>query len=242
MRELSTIHPTIGLDDTVDRVGESEVHWAIKAAIVNRFRTNPAYRGTVKTEKKTSDLTADVLCEFDEAPPDTPQKCVVEVQTSASDKDVLRTVEDHLRHGYAVYWVYDVDALEDREEAEETLETQINSIPSFGAAALEAGELSLGAPIIWDEFEFRTPGMGQNELYVPVHYRWEQWYNHGEFIVNGGRVMVYRVAGESEFFTSRTYDDGQQTLPRSASLEPQEFYRGIKTGEIRRASPVRGPP
>lgn len=242
MRELSTIHQTIDVDDTVERTNESEVHWAIKSAIVHRFRTDPAYRGTVEAEKKTSDLIADIRCEFDEAPPGTPENCVVEVQMSASDKDLIRAVENHLRHGYAVYWVYDVDALADRERAEEILAEQMTSIPSFGVASLAEGELALGAPITWEEFEFRPPWLGGNELYVPTYDRSAQWYNHGEFAVDDERVMVYRVAGESELFASWTYEDGQQTLPQRAPWEWREFHKGIESGEIQRVSPVRGPP
>lgn len=242
MPQPDDIHPTVDIDETVDRTNESAVHWAIKAAIIHRFRTHSAYRGAIEAEKKTSDLIADIRCEFDEAPPNAPQKCVVEVQTSASDKDVIRTVENHLRHGYAVYWVYDVDALTDRGKAEERLTEQMTSTPSFGVAALADGELTLGAPITWDEFEFRTPWLGQHELYVPTYNRSEDWYSHGEFAVDDERVIVYRVAGESELFISRTYQDGQQTIPRRAPWTRREFYKGVESGTIRRVSPVQGPP
>lgn len=242
MQQSPNVHPTIDLDPNVSRANESATHWAIKSAIVERFRTHPECRGTVETEKKTSDLIADVRCKFDETPPDIPENCVVEVQTAASDKDLRRATENHLRHGYAVFWVYDVNALDQREEAEETLAKQMTSMPDFGVAALAEGELTLGAPITWKEFEFRAPWLGQNELYVPTYDRASKWYNHGEFLVDDERVTIYRVAGSPDYFVGQMYEDGQQTLPRRSAWTRRELYRGIEEGEIRRVSPVRGPP
>lgn len=242
VQQPANVHPTITLDPSVDRSNESETHWAIKSAIVDRFRTHPECRGTVETEKKTSDLIADVRCEFDETPADVPENCVVEVQTAASDKDLRRATENHLRHGYAVYWVFDVNALDQREKAEETLTEQMTTIPDFGVASLAEGEITLGAPITWEEFESRAPWLGQNELSVPTYDRASKWYDHGEFLVDSERVTIYRVAGSPDYFVGQTYKNGQQTLPRRSPWTRQELYRGIEDGEICRVSPVRGPP
>lgn len=242
VQQPTNIHSTIDLDQSVDRTNESVKHWAIKSAIVERFRTHPDCHGIVETEKKTSDLIADVRCKFDETPSDIPENCVVEVQTAASDKDLRRATENHLRHGYAVYWVYDLNALDQRETAEETLAEQMTSTPDFGVASLADGELTLGAPITWEEFDARVPWLAQHEFYVPTYDRASKWYNHGEFLVDGEQVTIYRVAGSSDYFVGQTYENGQQTLPRRSPWTRQELYRGIKEGNIRRISPVRGPP
>jgi len=242
VQQPTNIHSTIDLDQSVGRTNESVKHWAIKSAIVERFRTHPECHGTVETEKKTSDLIADVRCKFDESPPEIPENCVVEVQTAASDKDFRQATESHLRYGYAVYWVFDVNALNQRKTAEETLAEQMTSTPDLGVASLADGELTLGAPIIWEEFEFRVPLLGQREFYIPTYDRASKWYDHGEFLVNGERITIYRVANSSDYYIGQTYANGQQTLPRRSTWTRQELDRGIKEGDIRRISPVRGTP
>jgi hypothetical protein len=242
VQQSLNVHPTIEIDASVPQKNESKRHWAIKAGIVGLFRSHPDCSGAVETEKKTSDLIADVRCELEESPPDIPDQFVVEVQTAASNKDLHRATENHLRHGYAVYWVYDIEALDQREKAEETLAEQMASIPDFGVASLTEGELTLGAPITWDDFESNPPWLGQTELYVPTYQRSSKWYDHGRFLVEGEEMTIYRVAGSSDYFISQMYPDGQQTLPRRSVWSPQELYEGIQEGEIRRLSPVRGPP
>jgi len=118
MSSLVDIHPTLQLDHTVERKNESHKHWAIKAAISDKLRSDPACVGTIETEKKTSDLIGDIRCQLSESPPDMPQRFVVEIETAASNKDRLRATIDHLRFGYAVYWVFTVDAYEARRETE----------------------------------------------------------------------------------------------------------------------------
>lgn len=242
MLRTPSIHPTLSLDSTVSRANESELHWSIKAAIVHRFQSDPTIRGQVEAEKKTSELVADIRCRFGRSPSTVPKRCVVEIQTDASEKNVLRATTSHLRHGYAVYWVYDVEALDERTEAEEALADQLSSTPSLGLASLEDGELTLGHPITWEEFEFRPPLMGSTELYVPTYDRSEPCYDHGHFSIHGERVAIYQVAGEPGYFVSRGYDDGQQTLPERAPWTGRELYRAIEDGDARRVSPVRGPP
>ena len=75
----------------------------------------------------------------------------MEVETPALDKDRRRATIDHLRHGYAVFWVFTVDAVEDRRETEQLLVENLSSWPSLGVASLVNGELSLGSPITWSK-------------------------------------------------------------------------------------------
>jgi hypothetical protein len=116
------VHPTLQLDHAVERKNESQRHWAIKAAISEKLRSNPACVGAIETEKKTSDLIGDIRCQLSESPSEMPEEFVVEIETAASNKDRLRATIDHLKFGYAVYWVFTVDAHAARRETEALLE------------------------------------------------------------------------------------------------------------------------
>jgi Transposase and inactivated derivatives len=115
------------LDHTVERKNESHQHWAIKAAISNKLNSNSACVGDIETEKKTSDLIGDIRCQLSESPADMPERFAVEIETCASNKDRLRATIDHLRFGYAVYWVFTVDAHEDRRKTENLLDEYMSS-------------------------------------------------------------------------------------------------------------------
>lgn len=236
------IHPSIELDPTVERKGESELHWSIKAAIIHKFRSNPLCRGEVLDEKKTEELIGDVRCRFDRAPPDIPRNCVVEVQTDASDKDILRTTALHLRFGYAVYWVFDVEAINDQRDAEDVLADHMSTRPSLGIASLEDGELSLGSPVTWDSFDYAPQLHRRNELYIPTYCRKKKWFDHGEFDVDGERVTVYEVGGEATPYISTSSEEGQLTLPARSPWKREELFHEIRSGGIPRTVPVRGPP
>ena len=127
MSNLVDIHPTVRLDHTVERKNESHQHWAIKAAISNKLNSNSACVGDIETEKKTSDLIGDIRCQLSESPADMPERFAVEIETCASNKDRLRATIDHLRFGYAVYWVFTVDAHEDRRKTENLLDEYMSS-------------------------------------------------------------------------------------------------------------------
>lgn len=242
MSSLVDIHPTIQLDHTVERKNESQQHWAIKAAISDRLHLDPACVGAIETEKKTSDLIGDIRCQLSESPPDMPQRSVIEIETAASNKDRLRATIDHLRFGYAVYWVFTVDADEARRETENLLDEFMTSMPSLGVASLADGELALGSPIVWDEFSPPDPWLGQHELYVPTYDRWVECFDHGDFAVDGDRVAVYRQPGSEKLYASRYLENGQQTLPEHSPWQKDQFQESIRDGEAERVSPVRGPP
>lgn len=242
MSSLVDIHPTLQLDHTVERKNESHKHWAIKAAISDKLHSDPACVGTIETEKKTSDLIGDIRCQLSESPPDMPQRFVVEIETAASNKDRLRATIDHLRFGYAVYWVFTVDAYEARRETEDLLDEFMTSTPSLGVASLADGELAFGTPIVWDEFSPPDPWLGSHELYVPTYDRYVAFFSHGDFTVDGNRVTIYRQPGSGKLYASRYHQNGQQTLPDRFPWKKDEFLKKIREGEIERVSPVRGPP
>lgn len=242
MSYLVDIHPTIQLDHTVERKNESQQHWAIKAAISDKLHSDPDCVGAIETEKKTSDLIGDIRCQLSESPPDMPQRFVVEIETAASNKDRLRATIDHLRFGYAVYWVFTVDDHEARRETEDLLDEFMTSAPSLGVASLADNELALGTPIVWDEFSPPNPWMGRHEFYIPTYDRYVSLYDFGDFIVDGDKVAIYRQPQGGEFFFAEYLDNSQQTLPCRVPWNAESFLDRIKTGEIERASPVRGPP
>ncbi|WP_312908193.1 hypothetical protein [Natronosalvus caseinilyticus] len=242
MSALVDIHPTIRLDHTVERKNESQQHWAIKAAISDKLHADPSCVGAIETEKKTSDLIGDIRCHLSDSPPDMPQRSVVEIETAASNKDRLRATIDHLRFGYAVYWVFTVDAHEARRETEDLLDEFMTSTPSLGVASLADGELALGTPIVWDEFSPPDPWLGQHELYIPTYNRWGSCFDHGDFAVDGDRVAIYRQPGSGVLYASRYLENGQQTLPRHSPWKKDQFQESIREGEVERVSPVRGPP
>jgi hypothetical protein len=242
MSNLVDIHPTVRLDHTVERKNESHQHWAIKAAISNKLNSNSACVGDIETEKKTSDLIGDIRCQLSESPADMPERFAVEIETCASNKDRLRATIDHLRFGYAVYWVFTVDAHEDRRKTENLLDEYMSSTPSFGVTSLSDGELSLGTPIVWDEFSPPDPWLGQHELYIPTYNRWVDWFDHGDFAVDGDRVAIFRQPNSGKMYVSRYLENGQQTLPEHFPWKKDEFLEEVREGQIKRVSPVRGPP
>ncbi|MFC7230562.1 hypothetical protein ACFQMM_02685 [Saliphagus sp. GCM10025308] len=242
MSSLVDIHPTLQLDHTVERKNESQQHWAIKAAISDRLHSDPACVGAIETEKKTSDLIGDIRCKLSESPPDMPHRFVVEIETPASNKDRLRATIDHLRFGYAVYWVFTIAAHEARREVEDLLAEFMTTRPSLGVASLADGELALGTPIVWDEFSSPDPWLGRHELYVPTYNRRVDCFDHGDFVVDGDRVAIFRQPGSEELYASRYLENGQQTLPERSPWQKVQFQENIREGVIERVSPVRGPP
>jgi hypothetical protein len=84
--------------------------------------------------------------------------------------------------------------------------------------------------------------MGWHELYVPTYNRSVTCVNHGDFIVDGNRVTIYRQPGSGKLYVSQYLEDGQQTLPNQFPWKPGEFCEGVQEGKIERVSPVRGPP
>lgn len=242
MSDLLEIHPTLQLDRSIEQKNESRSHWAMKAAIVERLRSDTAIVGSIETERKTGERIGDIRCQLSESPPDLPQRFVVEVETVASDKDRYQATIDHLRHGYAVYWVFSVDAVQERQETEELLSEYLSTQPSLGVASLADGELSLGSPIKWCEFEYQSPWLGRTELRIPVRDRHADWYCHGDFKIDGRRVSVFRQPGDSELFVSQYVEDGQLTLPQRTSLSMAELRQRIREGDIERQGPIRGPP
>jgi len=237
-----TVHPAITLDSSIQQQNESEQHWAVKSAICDRLRSDPDYTGTIETEKKTSDLIADIRCQLTESPADVPQQFVVEVETSASNKDRLRATIDHLKFGFEVYWVFVADALTARRKTESILSDHMNSQPSLGVASLSDGEISLGAPIRWGEFDIPSRWLGHHELYVPTYDRGVDCFNHGDFTIDGERTTIYREHPRGRLYGSRYLDEKQQTLPEPLQQSPREFLDRLQTGDIERVSPVRGPP
>ncbi|WP_336134223.1 hypothetical protein [Natronomonas amylolytica] len=242
MSELADIHPTIQLDETVERKNESEHHWAIKAAITHRFRSDPRYVGTIETEKKTADLIGDVRCQLSESPIDVPRQFVVEVERSSSNKDRLRATIQHLRFGFDVYWIFTVDATDARRQTESLLGEHMSSPPSLGVASLPDGEISLGSPITWDEFEIPSPFLGQHEFYIPTYDRGVDCFDHGDFRVGDEDVTVYSRPERNGVYVSRRLDGGQRTLPCQAPWDMDEFLEELRKGDIKRISPVRGAP
>ncbi len=242
MSGLLDIHPNLRLDYSVEQKNESRLHWAIKAAVVELLRSDAAVVGSIETERKTGELIGDIRCQLSESPPDIPQRFVVEVETPASDKERRRATLDHLRHGYAVFWVFTVDAVEDRRKTEELLGKHLSSRPSLGVASLVDGELSLGSPITWSEFEYQPPWLGDTELRIPTYDRYEDWFCHGDFDLDGRRVSIFRQPGSHELFVSHYRNDGQQTLPQRMSLSMAELRQRLREGEVVRQGPIRGPP
>lgn len=242
MQRPEYVHPTIDLDLEVAQTNESKLHWSIKAAIIQRFHSNPGLDGLIQSEKKTGELIADVRCQFEQTTDTVPKQCVVEVQTSGANKDIVQATAKHLKYGYAVFWVYDIDAIDAREEAEELLENRMSSTPQLGVASLGEGELTLGAPITWDEFELGAPMFGVSEMYVPTYYRHRPCYDYGDFLLDGAEVTIYRVEDEPGYFVSKKYDNGQHTLPMRSNRIGKRLYRGLEDNSIKRISPVRGPP
>ena len=236
------IHPSISLDTTVEQKNESRRHWAVKAAITHNIRSDPVYVGTIKTEKKTGELIGDIRWELTQAPEGVPKRAVVEIETPASNKDRVKATRRHLMFGYAVYWVFTIDAIKKRRTTENELAKQMSSYPSFGVVSLSDGELSLGNPIRWSDYDYESPWLGRNELYVPTYNRHESWMNHGDFRVRDQIVSIYRQPGQGELYISDYLENGQQTLPRRSSLQPPEFCKGVQEGDIQRETPVRGPP
>ena len=240
MEEFPEIHPRVRLDHRVERKNESVKHWAIKAAIVDLICSHPSAVGEVETEKKTSDLIADIRCNLSKSPSGVPKKFVVEIETECSTKNRLNATVDHLRFGYDVYWVFTAEALDKRETTEEILAEYMSSPLSLGVASLANGGISLGTPVTWDEFSFPSKVLF-NEIYVPTYDRWVCCYNHGDFVMDGERVTFYRPPDERVVYISRYLENGQQTLPERVTSRVRLAKRMAK-GEVERVSPVRGPP
>lgn len=236
------VHPSLEIDTSVPRKNESLRHWAAKAAIVEQLRSNPSCTGEIETEKKTSDLIGDIRCELTESPPDIPQQFVVEVETPQSSKDRLRATTHHLRFGYDVYWVFTLEANAARRNTESTLEEHMSRRPSLGVISLEEGELSLGLPITWDDFSFPEPFLGRHEIYIPTYDRYEEFFDHGDFLIDGERAAIYRRPGSGKIYVSWSVDDQQQTLPQEPTWDIDTLLHRIRTGDVQRVSPVRGPP
>lgn len=237
--------PTIklDLDQTVERQkDESVTHWAMKAAIVAWLKAHPHFEGVIKTEKKVEDLIGDVRCEFSQTPGGVPQRCVFEAQTRYSEKDIVGATRRYHRFGYAVFWVFDVHANEQRRDAEEALAAHMSEPPSLGLASLSDGELQLGRSVTRDTFEDDAiPKLSINELYVPTYNRPRQSFDHGDFAVGGERITVLSV--EDTVCVSRQINaEGQRTLPQPAPWTEDELHQGIGEGAIERVAPVRGPP
>lgn len=242
MSDIVDIHPSIQLDNSVEQKNESRLHWAVKAALVDRFRSDTAIVGTIETERKTGERIGDIRCQLSESPPELPKRFIVEIETAASNKDHHRATIDHLRHGYSVFWIFTRDALQDRRETEKLLSEHMSSRPSLGVASLVDGELSLGSAITWKEFEYQSPWLGRTEFQIPTYDRYADWYCHGDFDLDGQRVSILRQPGSHELFLSYYRDDGQQTLPQRTSLSMTELGQRIQDGDVERQGPVRGPP
>lgn len=236
------IHPSLPLDPNVERQNESHHHWAIKSVIVNRLRSNPSYSGTIETEKKTSDMIADIRCQLTNSPPGVPHRFVIEIETAASNKDRVQSTIKHLRFGYSIYWVFEPEAMDARLETEGRLREYMSLPPSLGVVSLPDGELTLGAPITWEEFQFPSPMMGSHEFYVPTYQRSSSCFNHGDFSADDGRITVYRRPGDNEYYISRYLEGGQQTLPQLAHPDERDIPKQIERGVIKRVGPVQGPP
>lgn len=242
MQDWVEIDPSIRLDQRTERKNESHQHWAIKAALIDRLRSDSAYVGEIDDERKTEDLIGDIRCKLSKSPSDVPERFVIEVQTNRSDKDVVDATRRHLRFGFAVYWVYQVDAANKRREAEAALSKCMSAPPSLGVASLPEGELRLGSPIMWDEFEMQSPKMSCNELYVPTYARSAQCFNHGVFTLDGHRFTIYRFLDRDALYVSWHGSDGQQTLPQTSPWSWPELSQRLKEGELSRISPVAGRP
>lgn len=242
MEEMIDIHSTLRLDHTVQRKNESHQHWAAKAVIVDMLRSDPAIVGEVATERKTGERIGDIRCRLSESPPDMPRNFVIEVETSASNKDRCQATSDHLRHEYAVYWVFIANAVNDRRATEEELADRVSTPPSLGVVALPDGELSLGEPITWDGFDYQSPWLARAEFRIPTYDRWQDWYCHGDFEISGERMAILHQSDPGRIYTSTYIGDGQQTLPEPAEISPRELQRRIQEDDIVRTSPVRGPP
>ncbi len=242
MQDWVSIDPSIRLDHTIERKNESHHHWAIKAALIDRLRSDPAYVGEIDDERKTEDLIGDIRCILSKSPPAVPKQFVIEVQTNRSDKDVVDATRRHLRFGFAVYWVYQVDASRKRREAEEALSDHMSTQPSLGVASLPDGELTLGSPITWDEFEIRSPKMGCNEFYVPTYDRSAQCFNHGVFQIGDQRLTIYRFLDREAIYVSWHLSGGQQTLPQTPPWSWPELNQRLKQGQLSRVAPVAGRP
>jgi len=92
-------------------------------------------------------------------------------------------------------------------------------------------ELSLGTPIVWDEFSPPDPWLGQHELYIPTYNRWVDWFDHGDFAVDGDRVAIFRQPNSGKMYVSRYLENGQQTLP--------EHFPGRKMNSLRKFERVK---
>ncbi len=242
MTEWVDIHPTVNLDPLVERKNESHHHWAIKAAIVSILRSNPELVGEIETERKTGERIADIRCCLSDSPPDFPRRFAIEIETPASNKDRFQATRDHLVYGHSVYWVFTVDAIENRRTTENLLSEYLSSPPSLGVAALSDGELSLGSPITWDDFAYEPPWLARSEIYIPTYDRYKDWYCHGDFRFDDERVSIIRKPRRKELYISRYTKGGQQTLPQPSALSMEELLQRIDDGTIERESPVRGPP
>lgn len=230
------------LDQTVQRqASESLTHWGMKAAIVRWLKEHPHCEGTIKTEKKVEDLIADVRCKLSKAPTGIPQRVVIEVQTSNSKKNILQRTSRYHQFGFSVFWVFHVNAIENRRDAEKSLRKHMSEPPSLGLISLEEGELQLGCPVTPQNFESPSPKLAYNELYVPTYHRKKLAFDHGDFKTNGKRLAFVSIENQM-YIMSQIRKNGQRTLPQPAPWNQEEFSRAIRLEEIKRVGPVRGPP
>lgn len=221
---------------------ESWRHWAGKATIVRWLKSNPDINGIFKTEKKVEDKIPDIRCELSQRPNGMPQRFVVEVQTEHSQKDILKSTHRYHRFGYAVYWVFVVQAHQQRRDAEAELSTHMTQPVSLGRISLPDGHLHLGRPITHSNLDYNPEQLPDNEFYVPTYHRNEQHYDHGDFEVNGTQMTIYSACGCDEYYYSIIDDEGQRTLPQQGVLSNSELYQGLNNDTIRRVAAVRGPP
>jgi hypothetical protein len=107
--------------------------------------------------------------------------------------------------------------------------------------SVEEGELQLGRPVTWQNFESSSPKLAFNELYVPTHHRKKPAFDHGDFEEKGERVSLVSI-DDQMYVASQVGENGQRTLPQPAPWNQEELSRAIRLEEVERVGPVRGPP
>lgn len=231
------------IDQSVRRQeGESFVHWAGKAAVVEYLNTHDRVAGSVAVERKVEDLIADVRCTLSETPAEFPERFVVEVQTKHSKKDFLQTTRRYHRYGFAVFWIFHTDAYQQRRTAEETLADHMEVRPSLGLLSLVDGELQFGHPLEPGDLATQRPTMTCNEMYIPTYHRHRHAYDHGDFTITNDEELAIITIGDTVHISHTIDEEGQRTLPRPLEDDPTDIASAFQSNSISRTSPVRGPP
>lgn len=190
---------------------ESDKHLWGKAELLHRKRNeiDPWFPGTYHFEQKLADRVPD--CHVNGAL----RRVWIEFVVH-SDQPYRVKTRHALRLGFDVYWVFHVDHCDRIEDAKQALSPELQSSVEFGVFDPSTGQLSLGDPITFDNYEFRVQSLREFDVEWINGYRgWSCEYVQpdgfkiggfllGEFEIAGHQCRVYSVNPMGSYYRVQT--------------------------------------